>query len=204
MSLLCTDWSDGPACCDWFTAYSACWKWHAHCYSSIFLLLDRKYKHLLLIILTVWDSMEPVGPNKLGTEPSFKRKHSVNPVLNSQRLENQSSGKLRVWGRVVASQRRCALCKCVTLWRVAIAKVGFKLIMTCLRCSELILSFEKITWSCSFGFATLQIVCIHVRYTLHERQYLKWHNRCTFKWSHLLLSMIGQLFLINLQCIFVF
>ncbi len=93
VSLLCSDWSDGPVCCDWSIVYGACWKGCAYCHSSVFWMLDRKYKHLLFIILTGFDWVEPAGPNKLGTEPSIRSKCLVNPTLNSPILEKQSSVK---------------------------------------------------------------------------------------------------------------
>ncbi len=35
-------------------------------------MLEGKYKHTLFIILTRWDSGEPAGPNKQGTEPEIR------------------------------------------------------------------------------------------------------------------------------------
>ncbi len=56
---------------------------------------------LLFIILTGCDSVEPAGPNKLGTEPSFKSKGFVNPMINSPRLEKQLlCVNVCVWGWV--------------------------------------------------------------------------------------------------------
>ncbi len=94
MSLLYSDWSDVPVCCDLSTASNTCWKYTAIDTVPYFQLLDRN-KHLLFIIAC--DSVEPAGPNKLGTEPSFKSKRFMNPAMNSPRLEKQSLVKLRVW-----------------------------------------------------------------------------------------------------------
>ncbi len=44
---------------------------------------------------TVWDPVEPAGPNKLDSEPSFNSKRFVNPTFNSTRLQKQSSVKWR-------------------------------------------------------------------------------------------------------------
>ncbi len=56
-------------------------KLYSPCHSSAIWQLNWKYKHLFLI-LTGWDSGEPAGPNKLGTEQYFKSTHFVNTALN--------------------------------------------------------------------------------------------------------------------------
>ncbi len=44
-------------------------------------------------------------------------------------------------------------------------------------------------FTCTFDFVTLQIISFHVHYTLHERQYCKWHNRGPLTISHKCSSM---------------
>ncbi len=71
-----------------------CQKRYSHCQSSIFLTLDRTYKHLLFIILIGCDSVEPAGPNKLGTEPSFKSKRFVNPCIELPEIREVAVSKM--------------------------------------------------------------------------------------------------------------
>ncbi len=70
----------------------ACQKQYAHCLNSIYCTLNRKYKHLLFIILTGCDSPEPAGPNKLLSHLSSAR---ILWILHWTHRESQSSVKWR-------------------------------------------------------------------------------------------------------------
>ncbi len=144
MSLLCSDWSDGPVCYDWSTAYSA-----SETIGPLpqFCILNArwKYKHLLFIILTGCYSVEPLVQINWVLN-HLSRAGVLCIPLNSLRLEKQSSDVFEGGSsclRPANVEHRRELCKCVAPWYVAITEVGFELITTRLGCIESILYFGR-------------------------------------------------------------